>query len=76
MHTCGFCRKRVIFEIEMRKAYLFIAAVGFLLSWALTFAQDGFLPTRSTWSPKRKPIHPLGHSTQYDDSSSRTGVSV
>jgi hypothetical protein len=27
----------------MRKAYLFIAAVGFLLSSSLTFAQDGFL---------------------------------
>ena len=26
----------------MRKAYLFIAAVGFLLSSTLTFAQDGF----------------------------------
>ena len=26
----------------MRKAYLFIAAVGFLLSSSLTFAQDGF----------------------------------
>jgi hypothetical protein len=27
----------------MRKAHLFIAAVGFLLSSPLTFAQDGFL---------------------------------
>jgi hypothetical protein len=26
----------------MRKAYLFIVAVGFLLSSSLTFAQDGF----------------------------------
>jgi hypothetical protein len=26
----------------MRKAYLFIATVGFLLSSSLTFAQDGF----------------------------------
>ena len=26
----------------MRKAYLFIAAVGFLLSSSLTFAQNGF----------------------------------
>ena len=26
----------------MRKAYRFIAAVGFLLSSSLTFAQDGF----------------------------------
>jgi hypothetical protein len=26
----------------MRKAYLFVAAVGLLLSSSLTFAQDGF----------------------------------
>jgi hypothetical protein len=30
------------FEVEMRKAYLFVAAVGFWFSSSLTFAQDGF----------------------------------
>jgi predicted porin len=38
MYTCEFS-ERVIFEVEMRKTYLLIAAVVFLLSSYFTFAQ-------------------------------------
>jgi len=44
----------------MRKAYLFIAAVGFLLSHPWPLLRMDFLPTGSTWSPKRKPNSPTG----------------
>jgi predicted porin len=39
MYTCAFCPHSRLFEVEMRKACLFIAAVGFLLSSSLIFAQ-------------------------------------
>ena len=58
------------FEVEMRKAYLFIAAV-FLLSSSLTFV-DWF----NMVSENASRTAPLDHFTQYDDSSSRTGVSL
>jgi predicted porin len=41
MYTFGFCPRRVIFEVAMRKAYLFIAAVVFLLSSFSAWAQTG-----------------------------------
>jgi len=55
----------------MREAYLFIAAVGFLLSSSLTFPQDGFfcrLVPHGLRNASRTAL--LGHSTQHDDSSS------
>ena len=42
----------------MRKAYRFIAAVGFLLSSSLTFAQDGFFADWSNMVSERKPNSP------------------
>jgi hypothetical protein len=61
----------------MRKANLFIAAVGFWLSSSLTFAQDGFF---ADWlnivsETQAEPLHwitPFNAATP----SSRTGVSV
>jgi len=62
----------------MRKAYLFIAAVGFLLSsYFLTFAQGRIFCRLVQYGLRNASrTAPLDHSTQYDDSSSRTGVSV
>jgi hypothetical protein len=42
----------------MRKAYLFIAPVGFLLSSALTFAQDGFFADRFNMVSETKAEQP------------------
>jgi hypothetical protein len=63
MHTRSFCPRRVIFEIEMRAAYLFTAA--FLLSWARAFAQDGFfadwfnMVSETQTAPPSGSLHPI-----------------
>jgi hypothetical protein len=44
----------------MHKAYLLVAAVGFLPSSSLTFAQDRFFADLFNMSPKRKPNNPTG----------------
>jgi hypothetical protein len=60
----------------MRKAYRFITAIGFLLSSSLTFAQDGFFADGFNMAFETQAEPPHGITAQYDDSSSRTGVSV
>jgi hypothetical protein len=77
MYTFDFCPKRVIFRSRNAQGLPVYRSGWFLLSSSLSFAQDGFF---ADWfnmvSETQAEPAPLDHYTQYDDSSSRTGVSV